>query len=371
MTDRQLIDRIAFSQLKGMNAAIARAVLERVGSPEQFFATTQSDLWRQLGATPYFATDIERRRALALAEREAEFIISGNIHRAFITDADYPRRLDDCPDAPVMLYWAGDKKVLDSSYSIGIVGTRNATAYGAQFCNEVVADLARMLDTPVIVSGLAYGIDVLGHKAALAAGLPTVAVVAHGLRTVYPADHRDIARRICSAGGAMVSEYISSAAVHKGNFLARNRIVAGLTDVLVVVESDTRGGALATARIAGEYNRAVGAVPGRTTDRYSRGCNALIQRNMAAIVRDAGDILDLVGWKARPAEGTQSELSFPEIDPVLAPVVDFMRTHPDATIPEMARALDMQYAALAARVMEMEMDDIVTANPDGTYTLRV
>lgn len=371
MDTTALTQRIAFSMLRGMTPTQGRRILDRVGSVERFFELSQAELWQQMGTASQVLTDAERRRVLALAANEAKYMADNGICGAFIDDGDYPTRLSQCNDAPLMLYTLGEASAIDKSHMVAVVGTRNATTYGADFVRTLVNDLARTLDNVVIVSGLAYGIDVLAHKAALSAGIPTVAVVAHGLSTVYPADHRDIARRMCTAGGAMVSEYHSSAPVHKGNFLARNRIVAGMCDAVIVVESDTRGGALSTARLASAYDRQVCAVPGRVTDRYSRGCNALIYRNVASAIRDAGDLIDLMGWSARPAEGEQQTLQFAELTPEMQVIVDHLRQHPESTINEMVEALGIPYPSLSARVMEMEMEDILTANPGGTYSLNI
>ena len=275
----------------------------------------------------------------------------------------------------MVLYRLG-KCDLNAKHVVSVVGTRRATAYGLRFTADLIAGLASRLDGLIVVSGLAYGIDVAAHRAALQADVPTVAVVAHGLRTLYPADHRDVARRIIDSGGAIVTEYVSDASVHRGNFLARNRIVAGLADALVLVESDARGGAMVTASIASAYNRDVFALPGRVTDRYSRGANALIQANKAVMLRDADDLIDAMNWQTKPQPGSQGTLDFahdtePELSPEMEVIVEYMRKNPTATINDIASGLAIPYRLLSARMTEMEMDDIVTALPGGIYQLNI
>jgi DNA processing protein len=249
---------------------------------------------------------------------------------------------------------------------IAIVGTRHATAYGVEFVNRLVKNLAEQLDDLVIVSGLAYGIDIAAHRAALTEGVPTAAVLAHGLNTIYPADHRSAAKRIIGEGGMLITEYKSSSATHKGNFLARNRIVAGLCDAVIVVESDSRGGAMSTARIADAYNREVMAVPGRVSDTYSRGCNELIANRTASIIRDAEDVMNIMGWSAKPKAGTQKEM-FADITPTEQKIIDYISANPDATVNEICVGLSMPYSQLSSELFEMEMKDQIIVLPGGKY----
>ncbi|MDE6334446.1 MAG: DNA-protecting protein DprA, partial [Muribaculaceae bacterium] len=241
----------------------------------------------------------------------------------------------------------------------------------------LIAAPGQRIDGLVVVSGLAYGIDVAAHRAALEAGVPTVAVVAHGLRTLYPADHRDIARRILERGGAIVTEYTSDAPVHRGNFLARNRIVAGLADALVLVESDAKGGAMVTASIASAYNRDVFALPGRVTDRYSRGANALIQANKAAVVRNADDLIEAMNWQVKGQnESVQGTFDFEsrkdmDLSPEMEAIVRHLRQNPASSINDMTSDLGIPYSRLSSRIMEMEMNDLITVLPGGTFLLNI
>lgn len=362
--------RIAFSMVKGMNVSVARELTQRLGGVDRFFNATTSELWQAVGAQKEWCTDSERTALLAHGKKEEDFVIKNKVDALYYTDFGYSQRLAQCDDAPALLYRLGHCN-LNAAHVVAIVGTRRATAYGTGATQRIVSDLAEQLSDLVIVSGLAYGIDVAAHRAALACNVPTVGVVAHGLRTIYPADHRDIAARMVGAGGAIVTEYPSDAAVHRGNFLARNRIVAGLSDIVLIIESDAKGGAMVTASIAQSYNREVGAIPGRITDRYSLGPNRLIHDNRATIIRDASDIISLMNWTPKPREGEQAALPLQNFSPEVARIVDYLCQHPEATVNDMTRDLAQPYHVLSSRLMMMEMDDVLTALPGGRFQLNV
>lgn len=301
---------------------------------------------------------------------EAGFVARNGIHVLVRGTDRYPGRLDSCADAPRVLYKLGACP-LGMQHTVGIVGTRRATASGIEFTRRLVTDLAARIDNLAVISGLAYGIDVAAHRAALAAGVPTVAVVAHGLDMIYPAEHRDTASRMIAQGGAIVSEYPSATVVHRSNFLARNRIVAGLSDVLVVAESATHGGALVTARHAASYGRTVCAAPARWNDSSGMGCNALIAARKAELITSADDLIKIMGWHGRDAVPEMPSFDFDGLAPEVRAIVDHLRANPDDTVDEMTRALSLSASELGARLMEMEMDDIVVALPGGRYQLNV
>jgi len=362
--------RIAFSMVKGMSLCNARELCGRIGSVDRFFNASTAELWNVIGAQKAYCTDSERSAVLARGEAECGFVKSCGADALFYTDTEYSRRLLMCDDAPAMLYRLG-RCNLNSDHVVAIVGTRRATAYGLGFTRRLVKDLSEQLPDLVVVSGLAYGIDVAAHRAALECSVPTVGVVAHGLKTIYPADHRDIAGRMVHEGGAIVTEYSSDAPVHRGNFLARNRIVAGLSDIVIIVESDIKGGSMVTASIAQSYNREVGAVPGRATDRYSLGPNRLICENRACMIRDAADVMSLMNWTSAHAAGIQEELPLQDFSEDVMQVIDFLRQHPDSTVNDMSREFGIPYHILSSMLMEMEMDDIISAVPGGRFMLKV
>ena len=305
----ELTLRIALSRLKGMTFGLAGLIESRFSSLNEFFASDSRSISTILGtqSSKMFAREV-LDMALAQAQAEEQWVRSNNVKPLYFTDPDYPTRLLDCDDAPIMLYVLGNAN-LNPQHVVGIVGTRHATVYGLSFITRFIQELAAAIPDLLIVSGLAYGIDIAAHREAINNSLPTAGVVAHGLSTMYPASHRKDAANMIHGNGAVITEYVHDAPVHRGNFLTRNRIVAGMSDALIVVESAAKGGALLTARVAGDYNRDVFAVPGRTNDIYSAGCNELIRKNRAAMITSASDLCDAMGWTPIKAEGTQQEIA--------------------------------------------------------------
>lgn len=365
--DEKLLRRLAFASYRNVNLGTARELLARGAGADAFFSDSATSLAARTGLKPEFFDDRSRAEAIRKAGAEMEFMAAGHIRPIFCDDEAYPDRLRLCDDAPAVLYVLGECG-LNPRHSVAIVGTRHATAYGTAFTSELVRDLARALPGLMIVSGLAYGIDIAAHSAAVAEGVPTGAVLAHGLNTIYPADHRRKAMQMVRDGGFLATEYTSQDHTHRGNFLARNRIVAGMADAVVVVESDLRGGAMATARLAAAYSREVFALPGRVSDAYSRGCNALIASQTARIVRSAGDILDALGWEDAGAPPAQLAFSF-DISPEKAAVLRAIRTAPDAGVNELCTTLATPYARISAMLFELEMDDLVASIPGGRFAL--
>lgn len=364
----ELVYRMAFAAVKGMSLRFASELLTRIGSERAFFNASSADL-RQVTGSPAKIYDRDYRDSvLKQAEAEYGFITGNRIKPVYFTDPEYPHRLRDCDDAPLMLYTLGNCD-MNQSRMIGVVGTRHATHYGIDFTNRFVDDIASMIDNPVIVSGLAYGIDITAHRAAMRNKIPTVAVLAHGLNTIYPADHRKEAAEISHTGGLLVTDYRSCDTIHRGNFIARNRIVAGLCDCIVVVESARKGGALITASIASDYNRDVFAVPGRISDRFSAGCNRLVASNMAALAESAADVVKAMRWPVRPILNTEQTLPI-ELDDDDKIIVDYLTVHEDATLNRITVDLDIPVAQLMSRLIDMEFRGLLTAIPGGRYRLK-
>ena len=364
----ELIYKIAFSSYKNINVGTAERFAGLGITPEDFFNKSASVLASLTGIKASFFDDSRRVEALEQARRELDFISSGKVKAIYYTSADYPSRLAECPDAPAMLYFTGTVQAASAPHSVAIVGTRHYTAYGADFTRRLVADLSERLDDVLVVSGLAYGVDICSHRAAIDCGVPTAAVLAHGLNTIYPSEHRNDARKIITEGGFLMTEYRTNSHIHKGSFLARNRLIAALADVTVVVESDLRGGAMATARLASEYNREVMALPGRVNDTYSRGCNELIATNRASVIRDASDLIGAMGWRSKSEAGEQYMLPL-DVPQEYSVVIDALRAHPDATVNDICVILGIPFAQLSALLFRMEMDDYVISRPGGRYAL--
>lgn len=359
--------RLAFSMLRGINPVTAGSILQRMQSEAEFFNATDAILSTVMGMKSPLFERAYRDKLLAMAESEAMYNDNHRIRELYFTSDDYPALLQQCSDAPVMLYGLGDCDY-NNSHILSIVGTRHATAYGINFVDRLVADLASRVDNLIIVSGLAYGIDIAAHKAALREGLPTIGVVAHGLSTIYPSAHRNDAARMVTTGGMLLTEYPHAAAIHKGNFLARNRIVAGMAECVIVVESAERGGALTTAGLASEYSRDVFALPGRTSDIYSAGCNALIGRNIAHLITGADDVIDVMGWETTPSDGEQQSL-FPELSEEETRVVDYLREKGDARLNNISVDTGIAMSRLMPLMVNLEFKGVVITFPGGAYRL--
>lgn len=362
-----LVYRMAFAALRGINFVLAEEFLLRLGTEQAFFEASERSLSALNGGVRSKLFDrTYRDELLATAHKELDFVAANSIATLYHTDDSYPYRLREAEDAPLMLYGLGHAD-LNTPVSIGIVGTRHATAYGTGFVDSLITALARKLTVkPLIVSGLAFGIDIAAHRAALREGLPTIAVLAHGLNTIYPAQHRATAVEIARSGGMLLTDYRSSDPIHKGNFLARNRIVAGLVDCLIVVESAAKGGALITARIADGYSRDVFAVPGRLGDRYSAGCNRLIATSRAHLITGADDLIESMGWPVREEEPTQLEL-FPALSPGDQAIIDLLAERGEARPAEIAIALGLSVGKVMAALIDLEFNGRVIAFPGGLY----
>ena len=367
--DEQLRYRIALANIKGMNRLLAETLLQQTGDVSAFFTLSPKELTDLTGWDSSFFSQEERGRALRMATEEVAFVRKKGITPLFFTDDDYPQRLLECDDAPIMLYYKGNSAALQASHVVSIVGTRHATPYGKNFVETLVRDLSEACPDTLIVSGLAYGIDVAAHRAALHYGLPTVAVLAHGLNTIYPALHRNTAVEMIEQGG-LLTEYASSQITHKGFFLARNRIVAGLADAVVVVESGVKGGSLFTATIAGDYHRDVFALPGRVGDISSMGCNQLIRNNKAALITCADDLIEAMGWTARstkPAQAPLATFDTADLTPDEQSIMQYLTTQGEGQINRMAVELNTPIATLSATLVELEFKARVIALPGGIY----
>lgn len=363
-----LLHRIAFSRLKGVNTAFAGRLMELFGSEEEFFSLPERTVYARLGTPVRGFSDQARGEALSQARDEITFIEAHGIRTLYHTDADYPQRLLQCEDAPLLLYGVG-KTDLNAPHVLSIVGTRNATVYGVNFIDNFVTALSEALPGLLVISGLALGCDVASHKAAMRCGVPTVGVVAHGLDTLYPAENRLTARKMVAEGGMILTDYIHGTRPHRGNFLARNRIVAGLSDATIVVESAAdRGGALHTAKLAFHYDREVFALPGRTSDHYSGGCNRLIKSNTAHLLESAEDLITAMNWEGHVKTPVETQL-FPELTPEQQAVYDYIAHNGDAGVNTLSVALGIPSGKLMAILVDMEFSNLILPLPGARYRL--
>ena len=355
--------------LTGVNITSGRRILDIVGSEEQFFSLPSDYLGAMLRLTSKIISREYRDGLLRKAEAELRFVEAHDIRLFYFQDSHYPQRLMECEDAPLMLYGLGQCD-LDNKFALSIVGTRHATPYGIDFTQKLVSTLAESLPAkPMITSGLAFGIDIAAHRAALKSSSPTVAILAHGLKTIYPAAHRRDAAAIIDHGGMLLTEYTSDATGHRGNFLARNRIVAGLSDGTVVAESAVKGGAMVTASIASAYCREVMALPGRTSDNYSAGCNRLIRNNSASLVTSAEDVAYTLGWPMeQTSEAHQNPLPL-ILDEDEQAVVDLLTECSEATTNQIAITCGFSISKTMSLLIDMEFKGILICYPGSRYRL--
>lgn len=369
--DQEIFHSIAFSMLSRVKAKDKNQLLDALGSATEIYQQRNNLCDVNPSITKTLEREIQGMDAyFKRAEEEMEFMARGNVQALARTDERYPQRLRNCPDAPTLLYYCGSAP-LNVEHVVSIVGTRQITAYGKDLCASFIKDLSRLCPGVLVVSGLAYGVDIHSHRAALDNGLPTVAVLAHGLEQIYPRMHRDTAISMVEQGG-LLTEYLSRTPMDKRNFVQRNRIVAGMADAVVVVESARKGGSLITAEMALDYGREVMAFPGRVTDTYSAGCNHLISSHGAQAIVDAEQFMECMGWGADVerqqalADGVQQEL-FPDLSPDETKVFDALMPVDGTPLNALSIRLTMPIPQLSSILFSLEMKGLVKKMGGNSY----
>lgn len=363
-----LLYKIAIDMIPMVGGITAKRLLSYCGSAEAVFRANKTELLRIPNIGEGLANSILNADVLKKAQQELIYTEKNNIKVLFYTDKDYPEYLFQCEDSPVILFQKGDIN-LNSYHAISIVGTRNATRYGIEMCEKLIADIASHGHNPVIVSGLAYGIDVCAHKAALKHGLQTIAVVGTGLDKMYPAAHRGIANDIVKQG-AILTDFPTGTVIDRKNFIRRNRIVAGLSKVTIVVESGEKGGAMVTADIASSYNRDVMAYPGRVGDEFSVGCNKLIKTNIAAVIENIEDLEAVMGWDSYSNGKSVKQLPlFNLLSEEEISIINILRESNSEMIDVLAYKTGLPMAKLSALLLNMEFSGYIKALPGKIYKL--
>ena len=359
---------IALTMAPAIGPVTARNLIKKVGSAQDVFRQKRKALESIEGIGPQLSRSIRKSSLLGRAEIELEFMEKHHINALCYKDPDFPQLLNQCQDGPVILYTIGDNG-LHCKRRLAVVGTRKASSYGKDICREIIRELALRVPELAIISGLAYGIDVIAHRASLEFGLPTVAVLGHGLSTIYPASHRDTAKQI-SQEGVLLTDFHSGMGPERNNFLRRNRIIAGLSNATLVVESAQKGGALITADIAFSYDRDVLSVPGRVIDYRSRGCNNMIKSQMATMVESAEDIMRQLDW-----DGNNNTLPFPtqDIDFTIEEkkILTSIAELPEITPGELSKLLGIPLQNILAMLVEMELKEWISHEPGNRYRTRV
>ena len=364
----QLLYQIGMTMLPGIGSVLAKNLLAYCGSPEAIFKTSKAKLLKIPAIGEERAQAIVQAVVLSEAEKELQFIEEFKITPLFFTDDTYPLRLKQLADSPLLLYYKGNAD-LNAEKIVGVVGTRKATEYGKEATRKLIADLAS--HNILVVSGLAYGIDIAAHNAALEHNLKTVGVLAHGLNTIYPSQHTASAKKMVKQGG-LLTEYKSIDPMTQHNFPDRNRIVAGISDALVVVESAIKGGAVLTANIANSYNKDVFAFPGRTIDKTSAGCNFLLKTFKAGLIENAADLLEAMHWaeggQGNKASTQQRQLTF-ALSEDEQKIYTLLNEKPELEIDKLVALTAMNTSVLAAILLEMEMNGIIVSLPGKRYKL--
>lgn len=371
--DQEVFYTMALTRLTNFNYQQALELYKMVGSAQMLFEHRNEigDIIKD--ASPHLKAALQDwDDAMKRADFELKYMQEHGIRGITLTDDDYPQRLCECPDAPLILYYKGNAD-LNQAKVISIVGTRHITTYGQDLVRRFVRDLKKYCPQMLIVSGLAYGVDINAHRESLANGYPTIGVLAHGLDTIYPYHHRDTAAEMLNHGG-LLTEFMTQTNSDKPNFVRRNRIVAGMADSLILVESAAKGGGLITAEIAQSYDRAVFAFPGNVNAEFSKGCNNLIRDNGAGLISNADDFVRAMGWQDECqrqqalAEGIERNL-FPDLSPEEQRIVNLLQETNDLQLNILSVKTSIPIGQLTAILFQLEMKGVVKPLAGGMYHL--
>lgn len=362
---------IALTKVPHIGIRGAKRLYESIGSAKDIFKF-RKELPDKIPDLNKKVTEwLDCPEAFSIVEKELKFISDKHIQYYLLNEEDFPSRFKDCDDSPIILFSKGNIK-LNVPHVLNIVGTRRATDYGKQFCNSFVRELKTLCPDITIVSGLAYGIDISAHRAALENDIPTIGVLAHGLDRIYPSLHRNTAIKMLEKGG-LLTEFISGTNPDAFNFVSRNRIIAGISDATVVVESASKGGSLITADISESYHRDCFAVPGRNSDEYSIGCNRLIHDNKAAILCDAEDFVKAIGWNDPTKEKKKIKIVqrdfFPSLSGEEQLIVKLLDERGNLQINTLAVETNIPIYRISSYLFELEMKGVIRTLAGGVYQL--
>ncbi len=363
---QDLLYQIALPLIPNIGDIHAKALVNIYGDAQSIFKAKKKELEAIDGIGTVRASSIKAFTNFTTCEAEIKFIEKYKITPLFITHKNYPQRLLNGYDSPVILYYRGNAD-LNTSKIVSIVGTRNNSDYGKAICEKLIEELTEQ--NILVVSGLAFGIDTIAHKAALKNNLQTIGVLAHGLDRIYPTQNKTLAKQMTEQGG-LLTDFMSNTLPDRQNFPKRNRIVAGLCDAVIVIESGKKGGSLITAELANGYNKDVFAIPGKTTDSRSEGCNYLIRQNKASLITGATDVIELMNWapNEKKAAKKQREL-FIELTADEKIIVDILQQQENIQIDELYFKSGLSSSAVAAALLMLEMQNVVISLPGKVYKL--
>ena len=358
MSESELIYLLALQRIPNIGDVTAKKLLQYFGSATAIFEAKKQKITAIDGIGERTAALLDFSTYEREVLQEIDFIKETDINVRYFQDQDYPSHLKHCIDAPILLFERGNMD-LQQKKIISIVGTRKATTHGTAFCEQLIEDLAPL--NPVIVSGFAYGIDICAHKAALANNLQTIGCLAHGLNQIYPKVHKKYEAEVLKNGG-FLSDFWSDKTFDRKNFLKRNRVIAGISEATIVIESAEKGGSLVTADIANSYNREVFAVPGRATDSLSKGCNELIKMQKAQLITSAADLIYYLGWEIEDKKPQQTQLFIElsaEEEKVLLQLKNLGKTELDV----LALACQMPTFEITTYLLNLELNGLVRPLP--------
>lgn len=363
-----LLFQLALTEVPNIGCVHAKILAQQFGDAQSIFKAKQSLLEKIEGIGMVRARAIKAFTDFTKAEEEIKFIEKYKINPLFITDKNYPQRLLNCYDSPTLLFYKGDAD-LNVQKIIAIIGTRNHTDYAKQVTEKLIKELSGQNIT--VVSGLAYGVDGIAHKSSIKNNLSTIGVLAHGLDQIYPEQHAPLAKDMLKYNGGLLTEFRSKSKPDKHNFPTRNRVVAGMSDATIVIETSIKGGSMITAELANGYNKDVFAFPGRVTDAKSEGCNYLIKNNKAMLLTDAEELIEVMGWEEKPQKSktrSQKEL-FIELSKEERIIVDILKEKEAAPIDEINLRSGLNSSAVAAAILNMELQGVILSLPGKIYKL--
>lgn len=358
-----LLYQIAITEIPGIGAINAKKLISHCGGVEAVFKEKKKNLLKIPGLGPSIANAIVGQQVFNRAEQEMRFIEKYKINPLYYLDENYPARLKHCLDGPILLYYKGVAN-LNSKHIISIVGTRRASPYGREITKRLIEELSDL--EILIVSGLAYGVDTIAHRSALKNEIPTVGILAHGLDRIYPGVNRKLAVSMQEKGG-LLTEFMSETNPDRENFPRRNRIVAGMSDATLVIESARKGGAIITANIAASYDRDVFAVPGQVGQKYSEGCNFLIKSNKAALVESVEDIKYFMQWENTFGHKSKQGKLFRSLLPEERLLLDILKGNSQSSIDFLVMNSRLSYSKIAEVLLNLEFDGLVVSLPGKMY----
>ncbi len=361
----ELLYQIALTMIPNVGAVQAKILTEHFGNASDIFKASKKELENLEGIGTVKASCIKTFENFTGAENEIAFIEKYKIETLFLTDEKYPMRLLNCYDSPTLLYYRGNAD-LNTSKVISIIGTRNHTDYGRQITDQLIDGLQSL--QVLIISGLAYGIDAIAHKAAVQNNLPTVGVLAHGLDTIYPPQHSGLAKQMLLNGG-LLTEFRKETTPDKHNFPKRNRIVAGMADATIVIETPVKGGSMITAELANGYNRDCFAYPGKVTDTKSGGCNHLIKNNKAVLLEDSSQLIEVMGWSSKKVKRKEQKELFISLTNEEQILLDILKEKETVHIDEIYLKSGLTSSTVAASMLNLEFQNVIASLPGKMYKL--